>query len=193
MLRVLVLYGTSEGHTASVARAIGDRFKLQGFHADVVDASTAADLAPDPYDGVIVAASVHIGSYQKPVRRWVRAHTAALDGRPNAFVSLCLGVLQHDPKVDADLAKIVDRFAMETGWRPKRVRILPGALLYRKYGLVTRWIMKRIAAKAGGDTDTSRDYDYTDWKQVDAFADEFAQCLVPAGTLTSVSERRRAS
>jgi menaquinone-dependent protoporphyrinogen oxidase len=123
---------------------------------------------------VIVAASVHTGTYQKAVRRWVRAHAAALAGRSNAFVSCCLGVLQHDPKVDADLNAIVDRFATETGWRPSLVRMFPGALMYTKYGLVTRWWMKRIAAKAGGDTDTSRDYDYTDWKQVDAFADEFA-------------------
>jgi mono/diheme cytochrome c family protein len=37
--------------------------------------------------------------------------------------------------------------------------------------------MKRIAAKAGGDTDTSRDYDYTDWKDLEAFADEFGRRL----------------
>jgi menaquinone-dependent protoporphyrinogen oxidase len=175
-----------------VASAIGDRLKSHGLQVDVVDASSV-DVAPDPYDGVIVAASVHIGSYQKPVRRWVRAHAAALHGRPNAFVSCCLGVLQHDPKVDADLARIVDRFATETGWRPNVVRTLPGALLYRQYGIVTRWVMKRIAAKAGGDTDTSRDYEYTDWQQVDAFADEFAQRLPPAEALNNVMDRRRAS
>ena len=27
--------------------------------------------------------------------------------------------------------------------------------------------MKRIACKAGGDTDTSRDYDYTNWAALD--------------------------
>lgn len=176
MFRVLVLYGTSEGHTAMLAKAIGDRLKSQGLHADVIDASTA-DPAPDVYDGVIVAASVHTGSYQKAVRRWSRAHAAALSGKANAFVSCCLGVLQHDPKVDADLAAIVDRFATETGWRPGLVRTFPGALLYTKYNIVTRWVMKRIAAKAGGDTDTSRDYDYTDWTQVDAFADEFSRLI----------------
>ena len=33
--------------------------------------------------------------------------------------------------------------------------------------------MKRIAAKAGGDTDTSRDYEYTDWADLQRFADRF--------------------
>ena len=42
------------------------------------------------------------------------------------------------------------------------VKHVAGALLYTRYNIFKRWIMKRIVAKAGGDTDVSRDYDYTD-------------------------------
>jgi menaquinone-dependent protoporphyrinogen oxidase len=35
--------------------------------------------------------------------------------------------------------------------------------------------MKRIVSKAGGDTDTSRDYEYTDWTDVGEFAREFGR------------------
>jgi len=38
--------------------------------------------------------------------------------------------------------------------------------------------MKRIARKSGGDTDTSRDYEYTDWAAVDDFAQRFVTDLV---------------
>jgi menaquinone-dependent protoporphyrinogen oxidase len=34
--------------------------------------------------------------------------------------------------------------------------------------------MKRIAKKSGGDTDTSRDYEYTDWAALDRFLEQFA-------------------
>jgi menaquinone-dependent protoporphyrinogen oxidase len=34
--------------------------------------------------------------------------------------------------------------------------------------------MKRIARDATGDTDTGRDYEYTDWAEVAAFANDFA-------------------
>lgn len=37
--------------------------------------------------------------------------------------------------------------------------------------------MKRIARKEGGDTDTSRDWEYTDWDSVEAFAAAFASSL----------------
>lgn len=35
--------------------------------------------------------------------------------------------------------------------------------------------MRAIASVAGGDTDTARDYEYTDWDAVARFADAFAQ------------------
>jgi len=36
-------------------------------------------------------------------------------------------------------------------------------------------MMKRIVGKAGGGTDTTRDYEYTDWNDLRAFAGEFAR------------------
>ena len=34
--------------------------------------------------------------------------------------------------------------------------------------------MRRIARKAGGDTDWSHDYEYTDWARVEDFARAFS-------------------
>lgn len=33
--------------------------------------------------------------------------------------------------------------------------------------------MKKISASAGGDVDTSRDYEYTDWERLEEFASQF--------------------
>ena len=43
-------------------------------------------------------------------------------------------------------------------------------------------MMKRIVAKAGGGTDTTRDYEYTDWNDLRVFAHEFLN-VVPVGEL----------
>ena len=58
-----------------------------------------------------------------------------------------------------------------------------GALEYSKYNPLKRWIMKRIAAKAGGGTDTSRDYDYTDWDDLQQFAEAFGRRVVASGAM----------
>src|SRR5262245_59888308 len=109
MSRILVLYGTTEGHTAKVARFLADTLRADGVSADILDARPALP-SPDTYDAVIVAASVHEGGYQRTVRRWVHDHAQALNDKPTAFVSVCLAVLQSEPKVQRDLAAIVDRF-----------------------------------------------------------------------------------
>jgi len=176
MPRILVVYGTTEGHTAKVAGAITETLHRTGA---VVDLNAADDPAPEPdrYDAVVVAASIHAGRYQRPVEKWVKTHTAALARRPTAFVSVCLGVLQHEPKVRRDLQAIVDRFIAVTGWRPTVVKFVAGALPYTRYGWVRRTVMKHIVAKAGGDTDTRRDYEYTDWNDLRQFAADFGQGL----------------
>jgi menaquinone-dependent protoporphyrinogen oxidase len=123
---------------------------------------------------------VHARGYQRSVRRWVHAHARALDARPTAFVSVSLGVLQSDPKVQQEVAEIPRRFAAAAGWHPTVIKAVAGALPYTRYHWLTRWLMKRIVAKAGGDTDTSRDYEYTDWADVRAFAREFARIVLDA-------------
>ena len=56
--------------------------------------------------------------------------------------------------------------------------------MYSKYNFLTRFIMKRIARKTGRPTDTSRDYEYTDWSRLDRLAEEFARS-VPVETPAS--------
>jgi menaquinone-dependent protoporphyrinogen oxidase len=80
-------------------------------------------------------------------------------------------------KAAAGVQTMIDRFLSETGWNPGKIRAVAGALLYRRYNLVLRLMMKRIAEAAGGDTDTSRDYEYTDWAGLDRIVAEICQGL----------------
>lgn len=177
MSRILILYGTTEGHTEKVATTMANALIAAGHDADVIQAGTL-DPAFKAYDGVIVAASVHIGRFQKDVVKCIRAHAADIGSKPSAFVAVSLGILQkNDPKVTAELAHIVHRFEEATGWTPSTIKHVAGALQYTQYNVFVRWMMRRIAAKAGGDTDTSRDYAYTDWDDLRRFAAEFARRL----------------
>jgi menaquinone-dependent protoporphyrinogen oxidase len=176
MSRALIIFGTTDGHTAKVAWAIANQLSRSGHEADLIDARDG-EPNPAPYDAVVVAASVHAGGYQRQIAHWVSKHVAALDRKPNAFVSVCLGVLQHDPKVDLELQSMLDRFFESTGWRPLETKIVAGALKYTQYNFIKRWIMKRIVKMAKGDTDTTRDYEYTDWDDLRQFTVRFAERL----------------
>jgi menaquinone-dependent protoporphyrinogen oxidase len=133
------------------------------------------------YDGVIVAGSIRAGRFRKPLVRCVTRYAPQIASRPNAFLPVCLAILQHNkPGVIAHLDGIVARFSEHTGWKPMTTKFVPGALRYTHYNLLTRWMMKRIAASGGGDTDTSRDYVYTDWEDLKLFAVEFGRRLKAA-------------
>ena len=173
MARILILYGTTEGHTLRIAESIQDTLIAQGNRVDVIQAGSAGPN-PAEYAGIIVAASVHGSRYQRHVRSWVRRNVYALGNKPTAFVSVSLGVLQQEAAVQREVQAIINRFLLSTGWRPTITKNVAGALMYRKYGWLKRWIMKRISAKAGGETDTSRNWVYTDWNDVRVFAEQFA-------------------
>jgi menaquinone-dependent protoporphyrinogen oxidase len=172
MPRLLILYGTTDGHTAKIARYLANEFRYLGATVDVVEAGMAN---PDPrdYAGVLVAASVHAGGYQRAVVRWARTHAADLREKPSAFLSVCLGVLQPDLAVQRELVAITNRFETRTGWKPQRVKLVAGALPYTRYGWLKRIMMRRMAAKAGGATDVTRDHEYTDWTDLWEFAEAF--------------------
>lgn len=185
MTRILVLYGTTDGQTAKIAGALGNALRMQGSDVDVVQAGKDAP-APDGYAGIVVAASLHGGRYQRSVRKWASRYAQKLNQRPTAFLSVCLAVLQQKPEVQQELSTIIDRFLRGTGWRPTLTKPVAGALLYRRYGPLKRWVMKRIVQKAGGDTDTSRDYEYTDWEDLRAFADEFGSLVQDGASIRGV-------
>src|SRR5262249_41947254 len=141
---------------------------------DLLDAAgPLARLSPERYDAVIVGASVHIGAFQKSVVRWVRHHAKALKDTQTAFLPVCLAILEQCTEARQEIDRIVERFFSQSGWRPTLTKAFAGALRYTQYPWLKRWMMKRIVAKAGGDTDTTRDYEYTDWNELRAFAGEF--------------------
>lgn len=178
MARVLVVYGTTDGHTRKIAMKIAETACRRGHDAGVADAATGP--TPATYDAVIVAAPLHRERQLPQVARFVRDNRAALGEMPTAFCSISLTAALPDPARQAEARACADAFLRDTGWRPDAVFLAAGALPYSKYGFFTRMMMKRIARKMGGDTDTSRDYVYTDWEKLRRDVDAFLDRL-PAG------------
>lgn len=181
MTRMLILYGTTDGHTRNIADALAHTLRDEGAQTEVMLATGDPNQArPEAYDAVLIAASVHMGKFQRGVRRWVRAHARQLNEMPTAFLCVCLAVLEDNAETRRDLDRIIQRFLDESAWRPTETQLVAGALPYTRYGWLKKLVMKRIAAKAGGDTDTTRDYVYTDWDALGEFARTFVRDLTPA-------------
>lgn len=178
MAEVLILFATREGQTEKVARRMAAVVEAKGHRVQLRDVDRSArELDLRRYEVVFVGSPVRVGAYLKSVIRFVKAQREALERIPSAFFSVSLAVAAHrgEHKVDgrAETMRVVEKFRRATGWSPRRIELIAGALPYSKYNFLIRFVMRRIAAAAGGDTDTSRDYEYTDWSAVDRFASEF--------------------
>jgi menaquinone-dependent protoporphyrinogen oxidase len=180
MTKILIAYGTTEGQTARIADHLAGVIRSRGFEAQAVDLNQSRDVPLNGYDAVIVGGSIHMGKHQDEVADFVRANRPALERLPSAFFSVSLAA--HGDMENAEA--YVANFEQQTGWHPTKIGLFSGALLYRKYGLLKRYMMKRIVRdKPGGvSTDTSRDHIYTDWDQVQRFAEDFLERLVPQDT-----------
>ena len=180
-MKILALYGSRFGQAKAVlgriVRALGDA----GHSVTVVDLRMPPPaMAVEDYDAVVVAASIIMGRHESYVRRWVKANAVALAELPGAFVSVNGTSPESAPEWRDAAGRYLAQFLTQTGWRPRWTATFSGALRYSRYGPVTRWIMKRIAKKEGGPTDTSRDYEFTDWEAVDRFATLLAESFEQA-------------
>lgn len=189
MKPILILYASHEGHTHRIAEHVADLLGKSGHVVAVWDAK----LVKEPFDltgysSAILAASVHVGKHERAMVAFVKRHREELDHLPSAFLSVSLSEagaedLTASPQKRQEAAEAVEgtlaTFFEETGWHPARVSRVAGSLAYTQYGLLIRFVMKRIARAAGASTDTSRDHVLTDWVRVDHFVSEFVK-LLPA-------------
>jgi menaquinone-dependent protoporphyrinogen oxidase len=183
MERIGIFYATREGHAHKVADHLAAALLARGMTVsvhDVRDAETREALARS--ESVVVVGSVHMGKHEPELVEFVRANRARLEAMPSAFFSVCgaesAAEQASTPEARAAAAKHVGEqlaaFTTTTGWHPARVVPIAGALLYTHYNLLVRWMMKKISRSEAMPTDTSRDYEFTNWGALDEVARQLA-------------------
>jgi menaquinone-dependent protoporphyrinogen oxidase len=187
MAKVLAVYGTRYGQTRRIVERIG---KVLGSYGHDVLAlqgdQIPSDFSLEGFDGFLIAASVRYGKHQPYIQDFVRRNVALLSRKPAAFISVCGAIAGQWEPGPAEAKKYLENFVAETGWAPSFSASVAGAVAYTKYGFLTRRIMQLISARTGRPTDTSRDWDFTDWDQVDQLGMELADRL--AGSLAPLEQ-----
>ncbi|MGI9493166.1 MAG: flavodoxin domain-containing protein [Geminicoccaceae bacterium] len=172
-MKILIAYGSTEGQTRKIALRAGEHLRARHHDVEVID---FADLPEEfdilAFDAAIIAASVHQWQHQTEMVDFVIEHKDWLDQRLTAFISVSLSAAFEEDKAEAEL--YIDQFIDETGWRPQHALSLAGALRYKEYDFMRRWVMRFMASAKGASTDTTKDHEYTDWEKLNGFLDQFA-------------------
>lgn len=174
MANILIAYGTTEGHTRKIAHRVADWLMDEGHTVQLYD-TTRDHSSPafEHIDRAILAGSLHQSRHQASLTHFVQSNRLALQAIPTALLSVSLTAALHDADSESEARACINRFIQEVRWKPTVTLAVAGALKYTEYDWLKRMVMKAISKQKGGDIDTSKDYEYTDWEALKRFILEF--------------------
>ena len=174
MPRILVLYATREGQTGKVATRIAEHLAAAGAAVEILNArdkSAVRRLDLAPFDLLVFGGSMHAGGVEGELVDFINGHREQIAGKRRSFFLVLLSAATKDPELRSKwLADALAKLKSQVELDFDEIEMVAGALHYSKYSAPTKWVMQKIAREAGEATDTSKDYEYTDWQQVEDYA-----------------------
>jgi menaquinone-dependent protoporphyrinogen oxidase len=168
-MKILVLYGTTEGQTRKIAGFIADKLRTMGDTVTLMDATTVEwDFWLGEFDAAILAASIHAGQYQSAIVHFARCHYERLNQMPSLFISVSLSAASMENPADLkSIEHCADSLSRETDWKPE-VKHVAGAFRFTEYDFFKRWTMRIVAWEKGVKGGAGRsDLELTDWNQLE--------------------------
>lgn len=165
---VLIVYQSSDGHTATVAHHIAK--VMAGQRVGVTVESAEGAPPPAGFDAVVLGDSIHLGRHSRELADYAKSNQAQLTDLPVALFQVSLTSATEGEEAAAEATKMLQDFCDATDLEPERVGLFAGALTYTRHRGLERWLMRKIAADAGLDEDVDVDHVYTDWAAVESFA-----------------------
>jgi len=174
-MRILIAYASIEGQTEKIAHRIAETLEHHGAHPLLLNTRNRMDFPrQEGCDGLIAGGPLHREHHPHELGQWLGNHRRDWADLPIAFFSVSLSAASDRQQDLDDAQRVMWQFLDEIGMHPDMTATIAGALKYSRYGFFKKRIMRNIVKKSGGkELDMSRDYEYTDWQQVDRFANDF--------------------
>lgn len=169
---ILLLYSSRFGQSRAIAEHLASHWQT-AYECKPRNIETLADL-PQPisaYSAVVIVASVRYGHFHKAVKRFVQKHVLELNRTVSIFVPVCLVARRLEKRLPENNS-YTRKLLAKTRWQPTITAITAGALRYPLYNIVDRTAILLIMHMMKGDTDTRREYEYTDWAALDTLAQD---------------------
>ena len=171
MPSILLLYSGVYGHTRKISERM--RARMQALGADVeLQPLNPADGDPAKYDAILIGASIRNGKHNPAVLDFIAQNKALLDEKPSGFFSVNL-VARKPHKNTPETNPYTKAFVAKSPWQPKLLGVFGGDLDYQRYSAFDRNVIRFIMWMTKGPTDPRTKDEYTDWDEVDRFAERF--------------------
>ena len=168
MRQTLILYSTTDGHTAEICRRLQQVIESYGQRAMVLSLSDNIEPNLEAFDQIVIGASIRYGKHHPRVANFIKRHQQELERKPNAFFSVNV-VARKPEKNRPETNPYLKKFLRKISWKPQRLAVFAGKIDYPQCSFFDRCMIRFIMWITKGPTDSTRIFEFTDWKQVEAF------------------------
>ncbi|MXP66899.1 menaquinone-dependent protoporphyrinogen IX dehydrogenase [Pantoea sp. Nvir] len=172
-MKVLILFCSYDGQTRKIASYVASVIKEQQ-SSDVLNLLYPGSIDWKQYNRVLIGASIRYGHLHPEVSKFVKMHLCELQQRVGGF--FCVNLTARKLNKNSPQTNIYTRkFLYQSPWKPEYCKAFAGALRYPRYRWFDRIMIQLIMYIMGGETDSTKEVEYTDWQQVEHFARKFVQ------------------
>ena len=164
MKKSLITYSTVDGQTKEICKRISNL--SNNTFVEVLPISEVKNI--DQYETIVIGASIRYGKYRKEVFKFIDNNIKQIENKDNAFFSVNV-VARKEEKSSPETNPYVIKFLNNINWVPKKIGAFAGKIDYPSYKFFDKYAIKFIMWITNGPTDTSKTFEFTDWKKVEEF------------------------
>ena len=168
MAKIGFVYSTVDGHTLEICQRLKQVVEGQGFEGAILELTPDSAFDLEPFDQLVVGASIRYGKHRPEVAKFINDHTPLLEARHGAFFSVN-AVARKPEKKEPHTNPYVRKFLKTITWQPAIIGIFGGRIHYAKYRFWDRTMIRFIMWMTKGPTDLDSNVDFTNWDEVEAF------------------------
>ena len=170
MLKFLIIYSTTDGHTKKICQRIKN-FLTDGNQVELLSLEDVKKIDLSNFEKIIIGASIRYGNYSQELFKFVNLNKNILDKKKCAFFSVNV-VARKPDKNTPETNPYIKKFLKISKWTPKKIDVFAGKVDYPSYNIFDKYIIKLIMFITNGPIDTSQSFEFTDWSKVDDFSQE---------------------
>lgn len=170
-MKTLILYLSQDGQTKKIAERIGTALNTP---FELVNLADKPMIDWQQYHTIVLGAPIRYGKFNPLLEQFIAQNHQQLMEKKSALFTVNLTARKADknsPETNVYTRKLLARIK----WKPTLTAVFAGALLYPRYSLFDRIMIRFIMKITGGETDTTKEIEYTDWQKVDDFSQKIKQ------------------
>ena len=168
MSKILIIYSTTDGQTKKICEKI-KKFSKNNKQITIISLNKINDQNLNLYEEIIIGASIRYGKHNSKIYSFIESNKNILQSKKSAFFSVNV-VARKLEKNSPETNPYMKNFLKKTDWKPDRLAVFAGKVDYPNYSFFNKLVIRFIMYLTKGPTDTSKSYEFTDWKKVEEFA-----------------------